>query len=257
MAITLWPAAEKLAGEQLATLGVELAHHVVEQHQRRAPRSRGEHGALGQQQREQGEPLLSLGAVDAQLAPVAQDRELVAVGAVAGEAALAGRRPGAPAARRRTRPRRRPASEGGSPASRSPLQPELARALRRTARRSSATAARAMARAAAAPGGRARGPSVDSVAREARPERMRAEQGVALREHPRVLACGRPRAPARARRRPGRDARGGAPGAPLSSSRRSGMNTLISGRCVDVEQPLDGCAVAAHALRRALAASAP
>ena len=39
----------------------------------------GEHRALGEQQREQGQALLALRAVDAQLAPVAQDRELVAV----------------------------------------------------------------------------------------------------------------------------------------------------------------------------------
>ncbi len=56
------------------------------------PRSLGEHGALGEQQREQGQALLALGAVQAQLAAVAQERQLVAVRTVAGEAALEVRR---------------------------------------------------------------------------------------------------------------------------------------------------------------------
>ncbi len=51
-------------------------------------RSCGEHRALGEQQRQQRQALLALRAVDAQLAPVARDRELVAVWPVAGEAAL-------------------------------------------------------------------------------------------------------------------------------------------------------------------------
>ncbi len=88
VAITLWPPAAQLAGKQLAALAVELAHDVVEQHQRRAAAFAGQHRALGQQQRQQRQALLALGAVDAQLAPVAQDRELVAVGPVAGEATL-------------------------------------------------------------------------------------------------------------------------------------------------------------------------
>ena len=48
----------------------------------------GEHVALGQQQRQQREPLLALRPVGPQLAPVAQQHELVAVRAVLGEAAL-------------------------------------------------------------------------------------------------------------------------------------------------------------------------
>ena len=52
------------------------------------PTLAGEHGALGEQQREQRQSLLALRAVDAQLAPVAHDRELVAMRPVAGEAAL-------------------------------------------------------------------------------------------------------------------------------------------------------------------------
>ena len=88
MAITLCPPLESSRGEQLAALGVELAHHVVEQHQRRTSPLAGEHGALGEQQREQRQALLALGAVEAQLAPIAQQGQLVAVGSVAGEAAL-------------------------------------------------------------------------------------------------------------------------------------------------------------------------
>src|SRR5664279_1318871 len=82
------PVARELAGEQGSALGIELAHHVVEQHQRYAATLAGEDAALGEQQGEQGEALFALGAVDAQLAPIAHDRELVAVRAVAGEAAL-------------------------------------------------------------------------------------------------------------------------------------------------------------------------
>ena len=44
--------------------------------------------ALGKQQREQRQALLALGAVGTQLATVAQERELVAVGAVGGETTL-------------------------------------------------------------------------------------------------------------------------------------------------------------------------
>ncbi len=82
------PTAGELAREQLAALGVELAHHVVEQHQRHAAAFAGEHRTLGEQQGEQGEALLALRAVQAQLTPVAQKRQLVAVGSVGGEAAL-------------------------------------------------------------------------------------------------------------------------------------------------------------------------
>jgi hypothetical protein len=40
-------------GQQLAALGVELGHHVVEQHQRRAVAALGQQLALGEQEREQ------------------------------------------------------------------------------------------------------------------------------------------------------------------------------------------------------------
>src|SRR5580704_8958168 len=82
------PTRAQLADEQLSALGVELAHDVVEQHQRYAAALGGEHGALGEQQGEQGEALLALRSVDAQLPAVAGDRDLVAVRAIPGEAAL-------------------------------------------------------------------------------------------------------------------------------------------------------------------------
>ena len=59
-------AAAQQVGEQLAALGVELRHHVVEQHQRRPRPALGEQRALGEQQREERRPLLALRAVRAQ-----------------------------------------------------------------------------------------------------------------------------------------------------------------------------------------------
>ena len=52
------------------------------------PRSSASDLALGEQQRQERQALLALRAVGAQLAAVAQQREVVAVRAVAGEAAL-------------------------------------------------------------------------------------------------------------------------------------------------------------------------
>ena len=49
---------------------------------------RGQRVALGQQQREQAHPLLTLGAVRTQLASLAAGHEIIAVRAVAGEPAL-------------------------------------------------------------------------------------------------------------------------------------------------------------------------
>ena len=86
------PGARQHLREQRAALGVELAHDVVEQHQRHGAPRRRQRLALGQQQRQQRQALLALRAVGAQLAPAAQQREVVAVRAVAGEAALEVRR---------------------------------------------------------------------------------------------------------------------------------------------------------------------
>ena len=71
-----------------AAIGVELAHDVVEQHQRRRAALGLQHAALGQQQRQQAQPLLALGAVEPQVAAFAQQRDVVAVRPVGREAAL-------------------------------------------------------------------------------------------------------------------------------------------------------------------------
>ena len=86
--ITACPSRRSSVDEPLAAGGVELAHHVVEQQQRRGAALGGQLLALGQQQREQAEALLAARAVGAQLAALAPEREIVAVRAVAGEAAL-------------------------------------------------------------------------------------------------------------------------------------------------------------------------
>ena len=72
VAITLWPPERSSPASSLAALGVELAHHVVEQHQRDLAALLGEHGPLGEQQGQQRQALLALGAVHAQLASVPQ-----------------------------------------------------------------------------------------------------------------------------------------------------------------------------------------
>ena len=74
--------------QALAARGVELAHHIVEQEQRWRPALLLQCRPLGEQERQQRETLLALRAVCAQLAPIAQQREVVAVGPVRGEAAL-------------------------------------------------------------------------------------------------------------------------------------------------------------------------
>ena len=65
--------------EPLAAQRVELGGDVVEQHQRRGSALGGQHAALGQQQREQAEPLLAARPVGAQLAAGALEHQLVAV----------------------------------------------------------------------------------------------------------------------------------------------------------------------------------
>ena len=86
--MTLCPSPRSISASSRAAVGVELAHDVVEQHERHRVARRRERLALGEQQRQQRQPLLALRAVRAQLAPVAQQRDVVAVRAVAGEAAL-------------------------------------------------------------------------------------------------------------------------------------------------------------------------
>ena len=83
----LSPGPQELS-EQLAALGVELRHDVIEQHQRQARAARGQEFPLGEEQREQCGPLLTLRAVGPQRRGSEQELELVAVRAVCSEAAL-------------------------------------------------------------------------------------------------------------------------------------------------------------------------
>ena len=79
MVTSACPRASRWANKRSRRLGVELADDVVEQQQRRRAALGGERVALGQQQRQERQALLALRPVGAQLAPVAQQREVVAV----------------------------------------------------------------------------------------------------------------------------------------------------------------------------------
>ena len=106
----------------------------------------------------------------------------------------------------------------------------------------------AVARAARARGARARDPSAASVAREARPGADPREQGVALREHARVLAAGRARASGQSAATSwSRWARRSA-GGPLTQLEPVGQEDAQQRALLDVEQALDGRAVGGHAL---------
>ena len=74
-------------GEARAARRVELRHHVVEQHQRRAL-ALDQRVALGEQERQQANALLALRAERAQRPVAVDQREVVAVRPVLGEAAL-------------------------------------------------------------------------------------------------------------------------------------------------------------------------
>ncbi len=213
--------------EHPAAIGVELAHDVVEQHQRGSPALDGQHRALGEQQRQQREPLLALGAERLQLASVAQQQQLVAVRTVlvkprstseerrssSSAASSAARRPSSSAGSgppRRRRVRARPPA-GGSPRQHAPP--------RRRDRRA--------ARCPSAPARRPRHPA--SPRRRGR-RAQRAQQRVARCAIAREYCA---RLPARAGHRAAtswsRCARR-SDGAPLTSSSRSGRKTLTSGR---------------------------
>ena len=75
------------AREQLTAGPVELGHDVVEEHQRLPATEAAEKVPLGEQQREQGRPLLSLRPVGAQGDVLEEQLHVVAVGAVRREAA--------------------------------------------------------------------------------------------------------------------------------------------------------------------------
>ena len=110
--ITAWPLSAQQLDQQPAPLGVELAHHVVEQHQRRGARRLEQRLALGEQQRQQRRALLALGAV----APQRRGRRArprARRGAVRGSSARApDRSRGAREARRRSRPDRSASTRG-------------------------------------------------------------------------------------------------------------------------------------------------
>ena len=242
-------AAAQHVDQPLPARGVELAHHVVEQQQRRGAALGGQLLALGQQQREQPEPLLAARAVGAQLAAVAPEREVVAVRAVAGEAALEvavgalgelggerlGRLARASAAGRRARPRPRGRAPPAWAAKR------VAQARRRPRR------GRASARCR---GGRAPRPRpAASARRRGRPARaaISALRCASAAEYSR-------RVPARAGHSAAttwsRCARRSA-GAPSTSSSRSGRNTATSGRAVESVSRSTGAPSTLQALRLA------
>ena len=143
----------------------------------------------------------------------------------------------------------RPWSAGGRRASASPSRPSSLAASRRTARRSprprrgGRPSARSRARPAAAS-------QLTSEARE--PSAAGADprdQRVALGQASARTRGGSPRAPATARPRTDRGARGATTGAPLTSSSRSGRKTLTSGRSATSSSRSTRRAVGPHPLR--------
>ena len=187
------------------------------------------------------EALLALGPVGAQVASVARQREVVAVRAVTGEAAL---EVGVGALRELGREllRRRPRWTAAGSAARPPRPGRAPRRPRRSARATSSTPAARSSRSAMP----WRASSTSQAGSEARDARARADASRAARCAARAPGCRRGacrRAPATSAATSwSRCARRSA-GAPLTSSRRSGRNTVTSGRAGDVDQALDRCAV--------------
>ena len=206
--MTLWPPRAQHVDEPRAARGVELAHHVVEQHQRRGAALGGQRLALGQQQREQPEPLLAPRAVGAQLAAVAAERQVVAVRAVAGEAALEVRVGALGQLGRQRLRRRRPSSAGGTRARPRPRARAPPACSAKRPRSRSTTSARS--RISAIPWRASSASQAGSEPRPARPARTARSARCAARAPPSTRAACR-RAPATARRRPGRCARAAAP----------------------------------------------
>ena len=134
----------------------------------------GQRLALGQQQRQQRQPLLALGAVGAQLAALARGDEVVAVGPVAGEAALEVAVDALAQLRgellRRRRLRSRPVAQRGLAVQARGRRTSRANGLARSRRR----AALAVAPSARARGAPAARPSCAASSRLPAPERIRA-----------------------------------------------------------------------------------
>src|SRR4051794_11702776 len=78
----LAPALPEALGEQLPAGGVELAHHVVEEHQRRRPARLEERAALCEKKGQQGRALLTLRPVPAYRPTIQRQLQLVEVGPV-------------------------------------------------------------------------------------------------------------------------------------------------------------------------------
>ncbi len=86
--ISVWPAPAQPLRQRAAPALVELREHVVEQQERRRRAALGEQLGLREQEREHGQPLLSLRAVAAQVAPAGGDPDVVQVRPEPGRAAL-------------------------------------------------------------------------------------------------------------------------------------------------------------------------
>ena len=115
---SVWPRRAEAVAEDAAAVGVELRQGVVEQEERRHADLRGEQLGLGEEERQDGHPLLALRPVGPQIAVAGEDPDLVEVRAEPGGAALEVARRGA----RRARPgtagrRRRPSDADSSPSS--------------------------------------------------------------------------------------------------------------------------------------------
>ena len=155
--ITLWPPARRTstsrsrrpASSSLITSSSSISGG--------APRSSASTSRSASSSASSAEPLLAARAVGAQLAPVAAEREVVAVRAVAGEAALEVGRRRARRARPPARPRSSPSSAAGSASSGSPSRPSARACAANRGRRRSTTAG-AVAPSARCRGGRARRP---------------------------------------------------------------------------------------------------
>ena len=213
--------------QPLASGRVELGQDVVEEEQRGRAPLRGQRVALGQEEREEREALLALRPVGAQLAPVAQQGEVVAVRAVAGEAPLEVRRQplgqlvGELLRGRGARPRSVAELRGAG-------QPEVRRE-RGEALLQERHGARAVVAQGEGVAGELEVPGAQRVAGRRRP----CAGGRAARcagPAPARRRGGGRSAPARDRSRPGRGGRDARAGAPLTSSRRSGRKTATSGR---------------------------
>ena len=180
----------------------------------------GDQVGLGQQEREDGEPLLALRAEAAQVAGARDDRDLVEVRPEPGRASLQVAVRAAPRGRRGSRALA-PVVERGV------VEAQLARA----ARRSRGRAGRASA--GAPPRAPRRAPPTRSVqgasaSRVDRPSRDAAERRRSAGRAPRRRRPAAPPVRAAAARAPGRSRRDATAGPPLTTASRSGVKTSVA-----------------------------